>query len=127
MSKIIAVEVNNETVHDLPEENIYGIFLPKSAYSSASVGIIKAGEMQKAHYHNRVGDGVEIVFVYQGKFIICNERKDSDVFDTNMNGPVYIQIPTKTIAHLKNVGQGEVRFFSVFAPALDINELVFID
>lgn len=127
MKGIQVVEISKEIIHELPEENIQGIFLPRTEYSSASVGIIEPWKVQKKHYHNRKGDGVEIVFIYSGKCTLVSEEGESEVFDTDRNGPVYICISTKTVAHIRNVGSTNVYFFSVFAPGLVPEEIVFLD
>lgn len=126
MKKIEVVEINKEIIHDLPEENIMGIFLPRTGFSSASVGIIKPNNCQKKHFHDRVNNGYEHIFVYSGKFVLMGWNEQI-IFDADNNGPVFITVPSKTIAYIKNVGNNEVRFFSVFAPGLDVNELHFID
>lgn len=126
MRGIQIVEISKESIHDLPEENIKGVFLPRTDFSSASVGIIEPNQTQTKHYHNRVGDGVEIVFIYAGKCTLLSDEGESIVYDTDSNGPIYLCIPTKTIAHIRNVGLTNVYFFSVFVPGLIPEELVFL-
>ncbi len=116
-----------EKVHYLAEENIKGVFLPRTMFSSASVGIVEPQKTQKRHYHNRVNDGVEIVFVYAGKCTLLTNEGESEVYDIDCDGPIYVCVPTKTIAHIKNVGTNNVYFFSVFVPGLVPEELVFLE
>lgn len=126
MKSMTIIEVNKEEIHKLPEENISGIFLPRTKFSSASIGIVKPYECQKKHYHNRVDDGYEIIFIYSGKCVLMGEE-ESRVFNVDKDGPVFVAVPSRTIAYIKNVGENEVRFFTVFVPGLDINELHFIE
>lgn len=127
MSEMYVIEIMKETVHDLPEENIKGIFLPRTEFSSSSVGVIEPYQTQTKHFHNRVGDGVEIVFIYSGKCVLLTEDGESVEYDTDKDGPVFLSIPTKTIAHIKNTGASRVFFFSVFAPGLVPEEINFLN
>lgn len=127
MNSIQIVEINKQPVHNLPEENIKGIFLPKTNFTSSSVGIIEPNETQKKHYHNRPLDGYEIIFIYSGKVVFVSEKEESPVYNVDKNGPIFACVSSQTIAYLKNVGNNEVRFFTVFAPGLNLDELVFFD
>lgn len=127
MSGIQVIKIMKEEVHDLPEENIKGVFLPRTFFSSASVGIVEPQKTQTRHYHNRVNDGVEIVFIYAGKCTLLTDEGESEIYDIDRNGPIYVCVPTKTVAHIKNVGMNNVHFFSVFTPGLIPEELVFLE
>lgn len=127
MKGIEVIEINQEQIHDLPEENIQGVFLPATKYNSASVGIVRPHETQTKHYHRRPGDGYEIIFIYEGKCVLRSSDGGSKVYDVDNNGPVLVYVHTNTIAYIENVGDTEVRFFTVFAPALEFTELVFFN
>ena len=127
MNGIDIVEINKEPIHDLPEENIQGIFLPRTNYHSASVGIVKPHEIQKKHFHKRPGDGYEIIFIYEGKCILRGKEASSAEYDIDSNGPVLVYVHTNTNAYIENTGDSEVRFFTVFAPGLEFSELNFLE
>lgn len=127
MKGIKIVEIMKEKVYNLPEENIGGVFLPRNNFCSASVGIIEPQKTQTKHYHNRVGNGIEIIFIYSGKFILLSDEGESEIFDASCNGPIYVCVSTNTVAYIKNVGTNNVYFFSVFVPGLIPEELVFLE
>jgi oxalate decarboxylase/phosphoglucose isomerase-like protein (cupin superfamily) len=126
MNGITVCQVRRSEAMKFEEENIYGNILPVSPFSSASAGYIAPYSEQKKHFHTRPDNGVEIIFVYQGKFKMLTSEGESEVMDAG-ECPVFIQVESKCVASLKNVGNLEVRFFSVFAPGFDLNELTYVD
>lgn len=124
MSTVVVVDEAERL--EFAEERISGVLLPASNLSSASVGFIAPGVAQTPHFHERPSDGVEIVFVYVGAFRIIENGVASRVYDTATEGPVYVEIPSGTQASLENIGTGEVRFFSVFAPPFAPGEIHYV-
>jgi oxalate decarboxylase/phosphoglucose isomerase-like protein (cupin superfamily) len=112
------------------DERIYTrIFPTTSEFGDAAMSRIEPGVSQRYHIHNRPSGGVEIIFVYAGRFKIRSEnRVDGDrIFDVESEGPIYISVPSGTPCSLINVGDKPVDFFAVFCPPFAQGEIQYIE
>ena len=107
------------------EENISGVILPQSDSASSSIGIIAPGATQTLHHHKRPDSGDEIIFTFKGSIVIVTANGASEVMDVGQIGPVYVSVKSGMAASLRNVGEGDARFFSVFAPPFSPGEIVY--
>lgn len=127
MSKEIEIVVINELDFlRFEEENISGVLLPSSNFTSTSAGIVMPGEAQASHYQERPGNGTEIILVYEGHFEVVGAAGTMTVHDCATKGPLFIQVASKAVASLRNVGNIPVRFFSVFAPPFEPGEIKYL-
>ena len=127
MTNLNIVKINKGPLLYFSEERISGSILPESEFSSASVGIVAPNVTQKPHYHKRRNNGVEIIFIYEGKFKLVTASEESETFDVMEDGPIFVQVPSNVVASIKNVGEKEVKFFSVFAPVFELGEIVYTE
>jgi hypothetical protein len=121
------VRVVGEPVLDFVEERITGILLPVNVFTSASVGFVAPGVAQRHHKQHRPQDGVEIIFVYAGRFRVVGEDGVSSVYDADEDGPVYVEVESEAPASLENTGSTNVKFFSVFAPPFAVGEHEYLE
>lgn len=127
MNRAQVIVINEQKRTRIEAENIGGIFLPTSQHASSAVGIIDPHATQVMHIHNRPESGDEIVFVYAGHVELIVAGESMGHWDIAMSGPVYMRIPSGTVAQLRNRGSEPAYFFSVFAPPFELNELRFLD
>lgn len=117
------VAIDDVPWEDFAEERIRGVVLPGSGMASASVGEIPVGLSQARHRHHRPPTGVELVLVFDGAFRLESCDVVTEVHDTRVRGPVFLEIGSGTVTSIQNCGEVPVRFFSVFAPSFQVGEI----
>ncbi len=107
-------------------EGIWVQELYRSKVASVAVGSVPVEGRQARHIQDRGDDGIELMYVHQGVFSIDRGDSKSRVFDTKVDGPILITIPSLWEATLVNEGTTEVRFLAIFAPELQLEEIKFL-
>lgn len=112
-------------LQDFPEENIRGALLPQSRHLSAALGVVAPRAVQTKHHQRRPDDGIEVMIVLSGSFELLGAEGVVLAHDCAASGPVYIEVASETVAHLKNTGDVPVHFVGLFAPPFSPGEIVF--
>ncbi len=111
---------------EFEEENIVGAIIGQDEFGSITTGLVRVGQAQTPHLHNRPSNGIELILVYQGKVEVIGQSGVLEACDADKDGPLFVKVPSGQPASLRNVGDVEVRFFSVFLPAFEMGEIVYL-
>ena len=126
MGDVKIMKVDKQEFMFFDEERISGTILSESEFSSSTVGVISPGESQRHHVQNRPNNGVEIIFIYQGAFVVRTNNANIE-HNAEENGPLYVEVPSGEPASIKNMGSNEVKFFTVFAPPFKMGEIKYLE
>lgn len=121
------IRVEAEPRMEFPEERIAGALLSVTPRASATVAYVAPGVAQTLHVHSRPDNGDELIFIYRGRFQMRGDDWPDTIYDTDADGPVYLQIPSGAVASISNIGDNEVRFFTVFTPPFAQGELEYLE
>jgi hypothetical protein len=121
------IRVDRQERMEFPDERISGILLSATPRASATVAFIAPGISQTMHVHTRPDNGDEIIFVYRGAFKIAGDGWPDESYDTDADGPVYLQVPTGVPASIVNVGTSEVAFYTLFVPPFSPGEIEYLE
>lgn len=124
----IAIKIlTDQEVLSFPEENITGIILRDTESCTSTVAYVAPGQAQTLHVHDRPDNGDVIMFIYRGAFRVVSRDYASEVHDTGVRGPVYIEVGSGTPVSIENRGDDEVAFFTVFAPGFRDGEIRYLN
>jgi oxalate decarboxylase/phosphoglucose isomerase-like protein (cupin superfamily) len=123
----LVVQVDAQPCMEFSEERISGLLLPSTERASATIAVVAPGVSQTLHVHSRPDNGDEIILVYRGRFKVNGDSWSDATYDTDVDGPVYIRVPSGVPAGIANVGDREVCFFTVFVPPFAMGELRYLE
>lgn len=129
-SGITVIPLNDAEVLEFAEENISGILLSNNQFGSSTVAFVAPGQKQTLHVHTRPHNGVEVIYIYEGVFRLAtgdHGERLSRVYDTAVDGPVYLEVASGIPAGIENCGDTRVTFFTVFNPPFEIGEIKYLE
>ncbi len=120
------IKIDQEQRLEFAHENIAGFLLPETGHASASVGIIPPRGAQRHHKQQRPDGGVENIFIFRGTFTVEPPMSALERHNCEIDGPVFVQVPSDTPFSIRNLADQPVWFYTVFAPPFRPGEIEFL-